>query len=316
MAKSEGGGSTGTVLLALAMNVVVFVVKAIGGAFSGSSPLLSEAAHSIGDIMNELFLLTAIKRSNRPADDQHPFGHGQERFFWSFIAAVGIFVAGAVFSFFQGYQALTETQAQTAFGYDVSYVTLGIALCAEGASLIRAVRQTRREARQARRRLFDYIRTSDDPTVKTVASEDSAAVVGVVLAFLGIGLHQLTGNPVFDAGASFAIGALLTGVAYLIGRDNMDLLIGESADPRTRKALRQQLASYPEIDAVLEVYTLRLGTRQLLVAARLDLATWLDSTQVEEVSSRIDEDLRRRFPEVTQVFLDATSARSDSAAGG
>ena len=307
MGRSSGGESTGTVVLALSMNFLVFVCKGVGGFLSGSSALMSEAAHSLGDTMNQVFLLTAIKRSSRPADEQHPFGYGQERFFWSLIAAVGIFVAGAIFSFFQGYIALTTDEAETTFGFYVSYGTLAIALCAEGASLTKAVRQTRREAREAERGLIEYIRVSDDPTVKTVASEDTAAVIGIVIAFMGIGLHQLTRNPVFDALASILIGVLLSYVAYALGRDNMGLLIGESAEPRVREGMREQLEGYSEIDKVLELYTIRIGTRELLVAVRLDLAQNLSSDQVEEVSGRIDRDLRERFPDVKQVFLDATS---------
>jgi cation diffusion facilitator family transporter len=312
MAKSSGGESTGTVLLALSMNFVVFLCKAAGGFISGSSALMSEAAHSLGDTMNQVFLLTALKRSSRPPDEQHPFGYGQERFFWSLIAAVGIFVAGAIFSFFQGYQALTSDEHETALHFYISYLTLGISLVAEGASLMKAIRQTRREAREADHGLVEYIRVSDDPTVKTVASEDTAAVIGIAFAFAGIGLHQLTGNPVFDAIASFAIGALLSYVAYALGRDNMGLLIGESAEPRVREAMREQLEGYPEIDQVLELYTIKIGTRELLVAVRLDLAENLDSNQVEEVSTRIDRDLHDRFPDVAQVFLDATNADDEA----
>jgi cation diffusion facilitator family transporter len=313
VAKSSGGESTGTVVLALSMNLLVFICKAVGGLISGSSALMSEAAHSLGDTMNQVFLLTALKRSSRPPDEQHPFGYGQERFFWSLIAAVGIFVAGAIFSFFQAYQALTTDEVETAFDFYVSYVTLGIALVAEGASLVKALRQTRSEAREAERGMVDYIRVSDDPTVKTVASEDSAAVIGIFVAFVGIGLHQLTENPLFDALASIAIGLLLSYVAYALGRDNMGLLIGEAAEPRVREAMRRQLEGYPEIDKVLELYTIRIGTRQLLVAVRLDLAQNLSSDQVEEVSGRIDRDLHEQFPEVEQVFLDATSASEGAA---
>jgi cation diffusion facilitator family transporter len=309
----DGGESTGTVVLALSMNLLVFICKGVGGLISGSSALMSEAAHSLGDTMNQVFLLTALKRSSRPPDEQHPFGYGQERFFWSLIAAVGIFVAGAIFSFFQGYQALTSSEHETSFDFYVSYVTLAIALCAEGASLVKAVRQTRGEAREADRGLVEYIRASDDPTVKTVASEDSAAVVGIAIAFIGILLHQLTGNPVFDALASILIGVLLSYVAYALGRDNMGLLIGESAEPRVRDAIRRQLESYGEIDKVIELYTIRMGTRELLVAVRLDLAGDLSSDQVEEVSGRVDRDLHERFPEVRQVFLDATSSEEHPA---
>lgn len=305
MADQEGE-STRTVLLALAMNALIAIVKGVGGFLSGSSALLSEAGHSVSDTMNQAFLFTALKRSSKPPDEQHPFGYGQERFFWALIAAVGIFAAGAVFSFLQCYLALTEAGHEEPFGFYVSYVVLGIALVAESVSLARAVRQTRREASTAGQGLVEHIRASDDPTVKTVASEDTAAVIGVVIAFIGIALHQLTGNGVFDGIASFCIGLLLTYVAFALARDNKDLLIGEAADPRLRRQLYDHLASYAEIDAVAALYTMRLGTRRLLVAARLDLASALSSDEVEDISTRIDEQLRERWPEVEQVFLDAT----------
>lgn len=183
-----------------------------------------------------------------------------------------------------------------------------MAFVAEGTSLIRALRQTRREAREAERGLVEHVRISDDPTVKPVASEDSAAVVGIVIAFAGIGLHQLTGNSVYDAVASFAIGALLTYVAFVLARDNRGLLIGEAAAPRLRRQLAERLADYPEVSAVVELLTMRMGTDRVLVAARIDLAPHVDSERIEEVSTRIEKDLHERWPEVDQVFLDATPA--------
>ncbi|MGH3099131.1 MAG: cation diffusion facilitator family transporter [Streptosporangiales bacterium] len=316
----QGGESTGTVLLALAMNALIAIVKGIGGFLTGSSALLSEAGHSVSDTMNQAFLFIALKRSSKPPDEQHPFGYGQERFFWALIAAVGIFAAGAMFSFLETYLALTESGSEEAFGFYVSYIVLGIALIAESASLAKAVRQTRKEASAAGRGLVEHIRKSDDPTVKTVASEDTAAVTGVVIAFIGIALHQLTGNGVFEGIASFLIGVLLTYVAFALARDNKDLLIGEAADPRLRKQMTDHLASYAEIDAVAALYTMHLGTRRLLVAARLDLASTLSSDQVEDISTRIDRDMRERWPEVEQVFLDATDTsgrtRSDGVPGG
>jgi cation diffusion facilitator family transporter len=306
----SGGESTGTVLLALAMNGLIAVAKGVAGFISGSGALLSEAAHSVADTMNQCFLLTALKRSARPADDQHPFGYGKERFFWSLIAAVGIFVAGAMFSFFQGYHALTSHEKESPLGFYASYAVLGFALIAESASLAKAVRQTRREAREARHGLLEHVRISDDPTVKTVFSEDTAAVIGILIAFAGIALYQVTHNRLFDAIASFLIGALLACVAYGLARDNKDLLVGEAAEPRLRRQIEEVLASYPEISQVVQVLTMRIGTAKMLVAARLDLASHLNSDQVEEVSTRIDNELQRRWPEIDQVFLDATTADS------
>lgn len=312
MADQPGGESTGTVVLALALNAVIAIAKAIGGALSGSGAMMSEAAHSIADTLNEAFLLTALKRSDRPADVAHPFGYGMERFFWALLAAVGIFVSGAVFSFFEGYRTLTEPSGDEG-GFLVPYVVLGIAFVMEGTSWLKAVRQVRREAREADQDIVTHLRRSDDPTVKTVASEDSAALVGLVLAFLGILLHQLTGNPVFDGLASLLIGCVLTWVAYALGRDSKGLLIGEAAGPEERQRLYDHLVGYPEVDDVVDLLTMRIGTGRLLVAVRLDFAADISSDQLEQASTRIERDLKDRFPDVVQVFLDATG-RGDTAA--
>lgn len=298
--------STRTVWTALGANLLVAAAKIFAGMVGGSSAMLSEGAHSVADSTNEAFLLTSLRRSGRPADADHPFGYGMERFFWSLLAAVGIFVSGAVFSFYQGVTGLLH--GEESGSVLVSYVVLAISFAAEGVSWLRAVRQLRGEASQHRRELADHVRRSDDPTVKTVLFEDSAALIGLVLAAAGIGLRQATGAQQWDAAAAIAIGLLLTYVAFRLGRDNKELLIGAAADPELRGALWRQLADMSEVDAVVELLTMRLGTGKVLVAVRLDIADGLDSDGVERVSARIDDELRAAHPEVAQVFLDATRA--------
>lgn len=309
---SDRGGSTRTVLIALGVNAVVAVGKALAGVLSGSGALLSEAAHSVADTVNEAFLLTALRRSARPADRQHPFGYGKERFFWSLLAAVGIFVAGAVFSCFEGYRTLTEPATGSA-GFVLPYIVLGVAATLEGISWLRAIRQLRGEARAHHRGIVDYIRTSDDPTVKTVASEDSAALIGIAIAFLGILLHQLTGSAVYDGVASLLIGAVLIYVAFALGRDTMGLLIGEAAPPEIRRQLLEQLRSFDEVDEVVDLQTMRIGTRRLLVAVRLDFRPALSSDQIEQLSTRIERRVHECVPQVDQIFLDPTSGSESSA---
>ncbi len=305
--KSEqSGASTGTVLIALGVNAVVAVAKGVGGVVSGSSAMLAEAAHSVADTLNEVFLLVALRRGERAADQQHPFGYGKERFFWSLIAAVGIFVAGAMFSFFEAYRTVTGPPGEEG-GFLVPYVVLALAFLLEGASFLRAIRQVRREARAAGKGLLAHIRASDDPTVKTVASEDSAALVGIVIAAAGILGNQLTGDVLYQGIASLLIGLLLVYVAYALGRDSMGLLISESADPALRQQLTDELSSYDEVDQVIDLLTMRIGTRRLLVAVRLDFDTSLSSDRIEQLSTRIDERLHNRFPAVDQLFLDATA---------
>jgi cation diffusion facilitator family transporter len=299
--------SKGTVLLALSMNAVIAIAKFIGGFFTGSNALLSEGAHSVADTLNEIFLLTSLKRSARPADADHPFGYGKERFFWSLLAAVGIFVAGAGFSFIEAYRAFTTSE--NGGDFLIAYVILGLSFIAEGTSWLRAMRQTRREAREAGRGILEYVRISSDPTVKTVASEDSAALIGLVIAFVGIALHQITGHGYWEGIAALCIGALLVFVAYALGRDTKDLLIGEAAVPEVRDGVRRLLEGRSEVDAVVDLLTMHIGTRQVLLAARIDLARHLDSDRVERVSAELDMEIQQKFPEIVQVFLDAT--RSD-----
>jgi cation diffusion facilitator family transporter len=305
----KGGGeeSTGTVLLAMAANGVIAVGKIGVGLAVGSSAMLSEGAHSVADTLNEGFLLAALKRSRRRPDAQHPFGYGKERFFWSLIAAVGIFVAGAGFSFVQAYEALTGS-GNGDESYLWAYVMLAVATVLETVSWARAVWQTRREARERRKGVVRHIRESADPTVKTVASEDTAALVGLVLAFAGLALHEWTGSQRWEGVASLLIALLLVFVAFALARDAKGLLIGEAADEATRDRICELLAGYDGVQEVLEVLTMRVGAEQVLVAARLDFADDLDAERVSELSSRIDRELHEQVPEVYQVFLDATQA--------
>lgn len=299
--------STGTVLLAFAMNVVIAVAKIAAGLLSGSSAMLAEGAHSVADTANEVFLLVALRKSAKPADRQHPFGYGKERFFWSLLAAVGIFVSGAMFSLIDGVHGLLSGGAEQG-RFWVSYAVLGVSFVLEGVSWSKAVRQLSAQATRLNRGLLEQVRRSTDPTVKTVLSEDSAALAGLIIAAAGVGLHQLTGDGRFDAGAAVVIAVLLAVVAWRLGHDTKEALIGEAADVDLRRALWHEVTAYDEVQTIVELLTMQLGPHEVLIAIRLDLAEGLSSSQVEDVSARIGRELRERHPEATQVFLDATRA--------
>jgi len=299
--------SKGTVLVALGANLLIAVAKLAGGLLSGSSSMLAEAAHSVADTMNQVFLLASLKVAEKPADTDHPFGYGKARFFWSFLAAVGIFVAGAIFSIYQGVQTLLH--GEESGGILIPYVVLAVAFFAEGGSWLKALRQVRGEAARSGRPLLRYVRESKDPTVKTVLSEDSIAVLGLVLAAVGIGMHHVTGDAWWDGAAAIAIGLLLGVTAVLLGRDTRDLLIGESADPELVIDVHERLADAPEVSQVVELLTMHLGPETVLVAARLDLRDELRADVVEDFSNRMEATLAERWPQVSQVFLDPT--RSD-----
>src|SRR5919108_2741771 len=201
-----------TVLFALTANLVIALAKLIGGVISGSAAMLAEAAHSVAVTMNQVFLLLSLSLGRRQPDEKHPFGYGKERFFWGLIAAVFIFVSGAVFSIGEGIERLVA--GGESGDPLVAYAVLAVALVAEGVAWLRALRQMRGEAREADMPLRRYVRVSRDPTVKTALSEDTAAVVGGLLAFLGNGAAELTGSHVWDAGASIAIGLVLAGGGF------------------------------------------------------------------------------------------------------
>jgi cation diffusion facilitator family transporter len=298
--------STGTVIVALIANLAIAAAKITAGLIGGSSAMLAEGAHSVADTTNQVFLLASLRLSKKAPDDTHPFGYGKERFFWSLLAAVGIFVSGAVFSIYEGVHGLLSGESEVA-GYLLSYAVLLVSFIAEGTSWLKAVRQLRGEARKADRGLVEHVRLSSDPTVKTVFSEDTAALIGLLLAALGLGLHQLTGQAYWDAGAAIAIGVLLAVVAYLLGRDTKEMLIGEAAPAPLREGIQRELADHPEVDRVIEVRTMLLGPDALLVAGRLDMNDELGAAEVEDSTDAIAAALQQKFPQVREVYLDVTS---------
>jgi cation diffusion facilitator family transporter len=293
-------------LIALVANAVVAVTKLAGGLISGSAAMLAEAAHSLADTSNQSFLLVSIELSSREPTPEQPFGYGRMRFLWTFIAAIAMFLAGAVFAI--GYGVYQLVAGEQPGGYAAAYVTLAIAFAAEGSSWVRALRQTRGEAEGANLPLLRYVRESRDPNVKMVLFEDTAALAGLAIALAGILLDQVTGATVFDPAASVGVGLLLIVVAGWMAHDTSELLIGAAARPAERAALERELESCEEIEKVLELLTMVLGPNSLLVAARVDFVAGLRDAEIESASSAIDERLRAAVPDVTEVFLDATTA--------
>jgi cation diffusion facilitator family transporter len=292
------------VLVAGAANVVVAAAKLAAGIVTGSSAMLAEAAHSAADTLNQAFLLTSLRRGDRPADARHPFGYGQERYFWSLLAAFGIFVAGGGFSVFEGVLSLRRADHDPL----VAYVVLAVAFIAEGTSLLRASHQVRAEARRDQADVLDHVRRSPDTTVKAALFEDSAALAGLVLAAAGLLLQQLTGSPVWDGGASIAIGVLLFAVAVRLGLDSRDLLIGRAAGPRELGLIRDEIERTPGVDALLELLTMHLGPDHLIVAARVAFGDELSADRAEDLADDIDRRLAERLPLVPHVFIDPTQA--------
>ena len=309
MSEPERPESTGTVIVAGLANLAIAVAKAVAGVLSGSAAVLAEAAHSVADTLTEVLLFVALRRGSRPADEDHPFGHGKSAYLWALLAATGTLVLGAGFAVSQGIRTIMAGSQEQGH-YTVAYVVLAISFVLEGTSLLRAVRQLRRGAARYRVTVLRFLRRTPDTTVKAVTAEDSAALVGLVLAALGLGLTQMTGSPIPDGVASILIGVLLAVVAMLLVRTNVSLIVGQSPSARLRDGIREEIESLSDVTRVLEVMAMFLGPESLLVAARVDFA----ETSVTGLAASADEAerrLRARYPVITHVFLDPTPRPPD-----
>jgi len=258
-----------TVLVAFVANILIAVAKSAAAVVTGSASLLAEAAHSWADAGNEVFLLFADRRSRRPADDMHPFGYGRDAYVWSLFAALGLFVAGAAVSIVHGIQELITPEPAGHFA--VGYIVLGISFVLEGISFLQSVRQAKPEAESLQRDLIEHVMVTSDPTLRAVFAEDSAALIGLVLAAAALGAHQITGSPVPDAIGSILVGLLLAVVAIILINQNRRFLVGQEADPRVRAAAIQALMNLPEVARVTYLRLEIVGPRMVSVIGDVDL---------------------------------------------
>jgi len=312
--QNGGGESTLTVIVAAVANLGIALAKAVAGVISGSSAMLSEAAHSVADTVTEVMLLAALKRSEKPADEEHPLGYGPERYIWALLAAVATFVGGAVFSLYDGIHTLVVGEE---LGDPlISYIVLAVAFLLEGYSLRTGVRQARGEAERLGASFKLYLRRTPDTAVKAVVLEDSAALVGLVLAAGGLLGGQLTGSGAWDGIASLCIGVLLLYVAWVLGRSNAELLIGRPLPKSMRERIRAELLAVEHVEAVLELTTLMQGPREALVAAKVDFRDVSTAAQIEWACEQAETRLREVFPGVSRVYLDPTPGYAQRRAEG
>jgi cation diffusion facilitator family transporter len=309
-AAPSGGESVGTVILAGSVNLAIAVAKLVGGLISHSSAMLSEAAHSVADTITEVFLFVALKRGTKGPDARHPLGYGRETYFWAFLASLATFVLGAGYSVAQG--VLTIVNGEDAGSPLISYIVLAVSFVLEGSSLLRAVRQVRTSAKLRRLTPRRYLAITTDTTVKAVTFEDSAALVGLVLAALGLLLEQLTGQTVWDGVSAILIGLLLVVVAGSLARANASLLIGQSVSPALEQGLRQEIAGMDFVVDVPFLLTSVIGPGQLLVAAKVDFADEATSRDIERIADEAERRLVARYEGVRYVFLDPTTGGSSA----
>ncbi len=266
---SAGGESVLTVIVALAANALIALAKTVAAVITGSASMVAEAAHSWADTGNEVFLLLAERRGARPRDDRHPRGYGRDTYVWSLFAAFGLLSVGAAVSILHGIQHLGAGESEAS--YRVNYIVLAVAFVLEGTSFLKALRQTAGSARRWGLHPIPYIHQTSNPTLRAVFVEDSSALAGLVLAALGVGLHQITGNAMWDAVGSIAVGVLLAVVALFLISRNHDFLVGESLDPAQVDRVLALLLANPEVDRVTYLHLEYVGPLRFFVVAAVDL---------------------------------------------
>jgi cation diffusion facilitator family transporter len=294
------------VLGALFANALITVLKFIAAVMTGSSGMMAEALHSLADTTNQVFLLLGLRFYRRPASEKHPFGHGKERFFWSFIAAIFIFGVGATYAIYEGIVKLSHPHPPENFGW--AYVILGISFLIESASIGLAIYQEVREARHEGMSFAEYLRESKDPTAKTVLFEDTAALIGILIAGAGLYLTEHHSGPAggayWDGVASISIGVVLAVVAFVLARSARGLLLGEAATPKSLEAIRGAIMAHSNVCEVVELLTMHLAPKQILINAHVNFRDDLATGDIERTINEVEENIKRAEPMVDMIFLE------------
>ena len=284
------GETTTTVVIAFFANLAIAVAKTIVALATGSASMLAESAHSWADTGNQVLLFIADRRSRQPPDDGHPLGYGREAYVWSLVAAFGLFTAGAVVSVWEGVSKLLAEETGEV-SYTWAYVVLGLAFVFEGVSFAQAFRQTRREARPLDRHVLEHAFETSDPTLRAVFAEDAAALLGLLVAAVGVFLHQVTGNPVYDAMGSIVVGLLLGVVAVVLINQNRRFLTGQESDPELRRVAIDRVKALPGVARVTYLRLEYVGPRQVFLTARVDLEGEPRETTIAQVLRDLEERL-------------------------
>ncbi len=299
---------------ALFANALIAVLKLAAAFVTGSSGMMAEALHSVADTTNQIFLLLGLRFYQRPASKKHPFGYGRERFFWSFIAAIFIFGVGSTYAVYEGVVKLKHPHAPENLFW--AYLVLGLSFLLESASISLAIYQELKEARAEGFSFFQYLRESKDPTAKTVLFEDSAALLGLLIAATGLYLTEHHAGPgsgsYWDGLASILIGVVLAIVAFALARTSRALLLGEAASAKTVQRIREAIESHPNVVKVIEILTMHLAPKQILINAHVNLRDDLVTSEIERTIEEIEQIIRKAEPKVEMIFLE-TARKSHSA---
>ena len=290
---------TGAVKAALLANLVVATIKIVAAVLTNSKAMLAEGIHSIADSLNQVLLLIGIKQSQKKPDDLHNFGYGKSQFFWSLMVGVILFFLGGTYAMYEGYHKIIHPEA-----IEYAWVVVGILFIAaiiEGKALSIAYREFQAEADGSN--VFDYIKETTNSNVIVILLEDSAALVGLLIAFIGTLLTMFV-SPVFDGVASFLIGLLLTFVAYTLTREIYKLIIGESMTPQEHAEIKEQIESYQIVDTVLSIRSMYLGNNKALVIVQVDMVDEKRVHELENIVPKIKSDIVRNNEKVYDVIIE------------
>jgi len=299
-------GSKKVIIAALIGNALISVTKFSAAFITGSSAMLSEGIHSLVDTGNQILLLHGIKQSTKPADENFPFGHGKEIYFWSFIVAILIFALGGGISIYEGIQHLLNPVEMK--NPMLNYIVLGLAMLFEGAAWLFALREFSRA--KGKWGYIEAVKRAKDPSIFVVLFEDSAAMLGLFVAFVGIALSQYTGFVYFDGIASIIIGLILIGTAIWLAYETKGLLIGESANQSVVKGIREILQSNSVIDQVNEVLTLHMGPNYILANLSVDFKDSISADEVEGTIAALTHIIKQQYPDVKRIFIEAEKSLS------
>lgn len=297
---------------AMGANLLIAVTKFVAAGFTGSSAMLSEGIHSTVDTGNQLLLLLGLKKSRKPPDANHPFGHGKELYFWSLIVAVALFGIGGGMSIYEGITHLLHPHPLEDPTWN--YATLGLAFLFESVSWWIAVKELREQIGD--KGMWTSLRASKDPSVVTVFFEDSAALAGLIVAFLGVFLGHRLNSPTADGIASIVIGLILAAVAVFLVRESKGLLLGESADPAIVKEIRDLARSLPAVADVQCPLTMHFGPEEVLLNLEIDFRPGLPPGEITQAINRLEEEIREKHPEFKRIFIEARALQGQPRPAG
>jgi cation diffusion facilitator family transporter len=305
-AQPLAASSKKVIVAALVGNGLIAVTKFAAAGITGSSAMLSEGIHSVVDTGNQVLLLNGLRQSKKPADQAYPFGHGKELYFWSFVVAISIFAVGAGVSIFEGIKHLQHPHPIT--NPTINYIVLALAFLFESGAWFFAWKEF--ALVRGKRSVLKAVQRGKDPSLFVVLFEDSAALAGIVVAFLGIYLGQLTGNPYFDGGASVVIGLILGATAIWLAIETKSLLIGEAANPEVVDGIRKIAQSFDVIEDVNDVLTLHMGPEYILVNLSVNFADHTSADDIEDSIYMLTVEIKRAFPRVKRIFVEPEELRT------